>query len=291
MSIPSVSAKDNGSLKKSFSMHSNAIESTRKAIEKSNYSEAITYISMLCNNQSIDSRLIKEVYSLFNDLLTHINKEEFKSLQKAIQKLLDLSPEFPDLQKDLAIQLASMHVKKGDNSSENEFSFYLQAMHYYSKALKIVEKYNLTSDVHYLASQIFLKIIKVHNINSKRIKQQLKLAARKGNPKDFGRSLRDIETLNRYRMPDDNVIKTLYGQAGKVLNDINPSAQEHFNTFFDKIQSGLFGEFSPKQFITKCCLEAFYEFRNFLENEFNKISNPSNYEEVRVFQKKNYQQA
>ena len=66
------------------------------------------------------------------------------------------------------------------------------------RTLKIVEKYNLKSDVHYLASHIFIKIIQVHNMNSDRFKQQLELAVREGNPEKFGISLGHIETLAKY---------------------------------------------------------------------------------------------
>ena len=276
-------------------MHLNAIESIRKAIEGNNYSEAIAYILLLCNNQSLDSQIIEEVYSLLKDLLPLLNEEEFAYLQEAIPKLLNLSPNSPYLQKDLAIKLASIYVKKGDISSKDEISFYLQAMHYYAKALKIEEKHkkideehNLKPDVHYLASQVFIKIIQVHNVNSERIKQQLELSVREGNPEKFGSNLKHIETLAKYRISVqvDDVIKNLYKQALDVFNKIKPASKELFNPFLNTIQNGLFGEFFPGQLITKCYLEAFYQFRIFFNNEFSKISNPSNYKEVRVFQKK-----
>ena len=288
MSIFAVSNENNVYLEESFSVHLKAIESIRKAIKKNNYSEAIEYILLLCNNQSLDSQVIEEVYSLLKDLLPLLNEEKFASLQEAIPRLLNLSPNFPDLQKDLAIQLASIYVKQGDISSKDGFSFYIQAMHYYAKALKIEEEYNLKSDAHHLASQIFTKIMQVYNVNSERIKQKLELAVREGNPEKFGVNLRHIETLAKYRMvlQSDDVIKNLYKQALEVFNRIKPASKELFNPFLDTIQNGLFGEFSPRPLITKCYLEAFYQFRTFFKNEFNKISNPSNYKEVREFQKK-----
>ena len=248
----------------------------------------LDYILLLCDNQSLDSQIIKEVYSLLQDLLPLLNEEEFASLQEAIPKILNLSPNFPDLQKNLAIQLASIYVKKGDISSKEVLSFYLQAMHYYAKALKIVEEHNLKSDVHYLASQIFIKIIQAYNVNSERIKQQLELAVREGNPEKFGINLRHIETLAKYHMEvqGNDVIKNLYDQAGKVFNKIKPASKELFHPFLDTIQNGLFGEFPQGQLVTKCYLEAFYQFRTFFKNEFKEISNTSNYKEVRVFQKK-----
>ena len=292
MDIFPVQNQSNVYLEKSFSIYLKAIEGTRKAIEESNYGRAVHYVLLLCDNKSLDSQVIKEVYSLLKDLLPLLNEEEFASLQEAISKLLYLSPNFPDLQKDLAIQLASIYVKKGDNSSKNEFSFYLQAMHYYSKALKIEEEYkkieeeyNLKSDIHHLASQIFIRIIKVHNINSERIKQQLELAVGEGSPEKFGISLKHIETLAKYCIESD-VIKHLYEQAGEVFNRIKPASKELFHPFLETIQNGLFGEFSQGQLITKCYLKAFHQFRTFFKSEFNKISNPTNYKEVRVFQKK-----
>ena len=293
MGIFAVSNENNVYLEESFFVHLNAIESIRKAIEENNYLEAIAYILLLCNNQSLDSQIIEEVYSLLKDLLPLLNEEEFASLQEAIPKLLNLSPNSPYLQKDLAIQLASIYVKKGI-SSKDEISFYLQAMHYYAKALKIEEKHkkieeehNLKSDVHYLASQIFIKIIQVHIVNSERIKQQLELAVREGNSEKFESNLKHIETLAKYCMEQvDDVIKNLYKQALEVFNKIKPASKKLFHPFLDTIQNGLFGEFSPGQLITKCYLEAFYQFRAFFNNEFSKISNPSNYEEVRIFQEK-----
>ena len=295
MSIFVVSNENNAYLAKSFSVHFKAIENIKCAILENNYSRAIDYTLFLCDNQSLDSQIIKEVYSLLKDLLPLLNEEKFASLHEAIPKLLLLSPNFPDLQKGLAIQLASIYVKKGDISSKEGFGFYLQAMHYYAKALKIeeehknvMEEYNLKSDVHYLASQIFTNIIQVHNVNSDQIKQQLELAVREGNPKKFGISLRHIETLVKYRieLQKEDVIKHLYGQALEVFNRIKPASKELFHSFFDTIQNGLFGEFSQRQLITKCYLEAFYQFRTFFKNEFNKISNPTNYKEVLIFQKK-----
>ena len=286
MGIFAVSNENNSYLEKSFSIHLKAIEKIRKAIEENNCSRAIDYILLLCNNQSLDSQVIKEVYSLLKDLLPFLNEEEFASLQEAIPKLLNLSPNFPDFQKDLAIQLASIYAKKGDIFSKDGFSFYLQAMHYYAKALKISEEHNLKSDVYCLASQIFIKIIQ-NNVNSEVIKQQLELAIREGNPEKFGRNLSHIETLAKYRMEQgDDVIKNLYDQAGKVFNRIKPASKELFHPFLDTIQNGLFGEFPQGQLITKCYLKAFYQFRTFFKNEFNKISNPTNYKEVLIFQKK-----
>ena len=288
MGIFAVSNENNSYLAKSFFVHLKAIESIRKAIEENNYSRAIDYILFLCDNQSLDSRFVEEIYSLLKDLLPLLSEEEFASLQGVIPKLLLLSTNFPDLQKGLAIQLASIYVKKGDISSKDGFSFYLQAMHYYAKALKITEEHNLESDVHYPASQIFIKIIQVHNINSDRIKQQLELAVREGNSEKFGSNLRHIETLAKYCMniQGDDVIKHLYEQALEVFNRIKPASKKLFHPFLDTIQNGLFGEFPPGQLITKCYLEAFYQFKAFFNNEFNKISNPSNYKEVRLFQKK-----
>ena len=295
MGIFAVSNENNAYVEESFFVHLNAIESIRKAIEGNNYSEAIDYILFLCDNQSLDSQIIGEVYSLLKDLLPLLNEEEFASLQEAIPKILNLSPNSPYLQKDLAIQLASIYVKKGDISSKDEISFYLQAMHYYAKALKIEEKHkaieeehNLKPDVHYLASQVFIKVIQLHSVNSERIKQQLELAVRKGNPEKFGSNLKHIETLAKYLMAvqGGDLIKNLYKQALDVFNKIKPASKELFHPFFDTIQNGLFGEFFPGQLITKCYLEAFHQFRTFFNNEFSKISNPSNYKEVRVFQKK-----
>ena len=294
MSIFAVSNENNVCSEESFSAHLNAVESIRKAIEENNYSRAIDYILLLCDNQSLDFQVVEEVYSLLKDLIPLINEKEFAYLQGVIQKLLNLSPNFPDLQKGLAIQLASVYVNKGDISSKDEFSFYLQAMHYYAKALKIEEEhkkieeeYNLKSDVHYLASQIFIKIIQLHNVNSEKIKHQLELAVMEGNSEKFGSNLKHIETLAKYLMAvqGNDVIK-MYKQALEVFNNINPASKELFSPFFDTIQNGLFGEFSVGQLITKCCLEAFYRFRTFFNNEFNKISSTSNYKEVRVFQKK-----
>ena len=237
MGIFAVSNGNNVYSEESFSMHFKAIESIKKAIEENNYSRAIDYILFLCDNQSLDSQIIEEVYFLLKNLIPLLNEEEFVSLQGVIPKLLNLSPNFPDLQKDLAIQLASIYVKKGDISSKDGFSFYLQAMHYYAKALKITEEHNLKSDVHYPASQIFLKIIQVHNINSDRIKQQLELAVREGNPEKFGSNLRHIGTLAKYRMniQGDDAIKHLYEQALEVFNRIKPASKELFNPFFDTI--------------------------------------------------------
>ena len=294
MGIFAVSNESNAYVEQS-SVHLNAIESTRKAIEENNYSEAIAYILLLCNNQSLDSQVIEEVYSLLKDLFPLLNEEEFASLQEAIPKLLNLSINFPYLQKDLAIQLASIYVKKRDISFKDEISFYLQAMHYYAKALKIEEKHkkieeehNIKSDVHYLASQVFIKVIQLHSVNSERIKQQLELAVRKGNPEKFGSNLKYIETLAKYLMAvqGGDLIKNLYKQALDVFNKIKQASKELFHPFLDTIQNGLFGEFPPGQLITKCYLEAFYQFRASFNSEFNKISNPSNYKEVRVFQKK-----
>ena len=287
MGIFAVLNENNAYLEKPFSIHLKAIESTREAIKENNYGRAVHYVLMLCDNQALDPQVIEEIYSLLKDLLPLLKEEEFASLQEAIPKLLLLSPNFPDFQKDLAIQLAFTYVKRGDNSSKNEFSFYMQAMHYYAKALKITEEYNLKSDVHYLASHIFIKIIQVHNIKSDRIKQQLELAVREGNPEKFGISLEFIETLAKYCIEiQRDVIKNLYEQALEVFNSVKPSSKELFHPFLDTIQNGLFGEFPQVQLITKCYLEAFYQFRAFFKNEFNQISNPSNYREVRVFQKK-----
>ena len=76
-----------------------------------------------------------------------------------------LSQGFPDLQKELAIQLASKYVEKGHitpNASyyHQAMQDYLQSMHYYSKALKIEEEHNLKSDAHCIASHIFMKFYK-----------------------------------------------------------------------------------------------------------------------------------
>ena len=288
MGIFAVSNENNAYVEESFSLHLSAIESIKKAIEENNYSEAISYILLLCNNQSLDFQVIEEVYSLLKDLLPLLNEEEFASLQEAIPKLLNLSPNSPYLQKNLATQLASIYVKKGDISSKDEISFSLQAMHYYAKALKIEEEHNIKSDVHYLASKIFIKVIQLHSVNSERIKQQLELAVRKGNPEKFGSNLKHIETLAKYLIAVQcgYLIKNLYKQALEVFNKIKPASEELFHPFLNTIQKGLFGEFFPGQLITKCYLEAFYQFRTFFSNEFNKISNPSNYKEVRVFQKK-----
>ena len=288
MGIFALSNENNAYVEESFSLHLSAIKSIRKAIEGNNYSEAIAYILLLCNNQTLDSKVVEEVYSLLKDLLPLLNEEEFASLQEAIPKLLNLSPNSPYLQKDLAIKLASIYVKKGDISSKDEISFYLQAMHYYAKALKIEEEHNLKLDVHYLASQVFIKVIQLHSVNSERIKQQLELSVREGNPEKFGSNLKHIETLEKYLMAvqGGDLIKNLYKQALEVFNKIKPASKELFHPFLNTIQKGLFGEFPPRQLITKCYLEAFHQFRAFFNNEFNKISNPSNYKEVRVFQKK-----
>ena len=295
MGIFAVSNENNVYLEESFFMHLNAIENIRKTIKENKYSEAINYILLLCNNQSLDSQVIEEVYSLLKDLLPLLNEEEFASLQENIPKLLHLTPNFPDLQKDLAIQLASIYVKKGDISSKDEFSFYLQAMHYYAKALKIEEEhkktdeeYSIKSDVHYLASQIFTKIIQLHNANSDRIKQQLELAVREGNPEKFGINLGHIETLAKYSMAvqGDDVINNLYKQALEVFNKIKPASEELFHPFLNTIQNGLFGEYYKGQLITRCYLEKFIQFRAFFNNEFREISSSTNYKEVRVFQKK-----
>ena len=82
------------------------------------------------------------------------------------------------------------------------------------------------------------------------------------------------------------MIKNLYEQALEVFNKVKPASEELFHPFLNTIQKGLFGEFFHGQLITKCYLEAFHQFRTFFKNEFTKISNPSNYKEVRVFQKK-----
>ena len=273
-------------------IHFKVIEIIRDEIKENNYSSAVQNALLLCANQSLDSQVIKEVYSLLKDLLPLLNEEEFLSLQKAIPKLLHLSPSFPDFQKDLAIQLASIYVKKGDISSRDDFSFYLQAMHYYAKALKIFEAYNLKSDVHhvhYLASQIFIKIIQANiNINSVRINEQLRLAIIEENPEKFGRNLGHIKTLANYSMDEAqcNVIKHLYMQAGEAFNRLEEASENRFSKFLDTIQKGLVGEFSCGQLITKCYLQAFHQFRTFFKNEFNKVSSPTSYNEVRKFQKK-----
>ena len=275
-----------------LSTHLKVIEIIRDEIKENNYSNAVQNALLLCANQSLDSQVIKEVYSLLKDLLPLLNEEEFSALQKAIPKLLHLSPNFPDLQKDLAIQLASIYAKKGDTSSKDDFSFYLQAMQYYAKALKIEEEHNLKSDVHnvhYIASQIFIKIIQANiNINSVRINEQLRLAIIEENPEKFGRNLGHIKTLANYSMDEAqcNVIKHLYMQAGEAFNRLEQASEKRFSKFLDTIQKGLVGEFSCGQLITKCYLQEFHQFRTFFKNEFNKVSSPTSYNEVRKFQKK-----
>ena len=221
----------------------------------------------------------------------NFNEDNFVLLQDTIRKLLNLSP---DPQKDLATQLASIYVEKGNITSNASYypqtmQDYLQAMHYYSKALKIGEEHNLEPDIHYIASHIFMKILQEHVINSQRIKEQLDLAKRKGDPEKFQSGLLDIDKLLKFRSleEDDNTIKKLYRQAAEVFNSIKKASEERFSACGELITKRVLNALPPHEHpITECYLEAFYQFRAFFKNEFKKISNTSNYEKVRVFQKK-----
>ena len=274
-------------------INSNSIESIRHTIQKKDYSLAAQHIVLIFKSQSnntlISPQVIKGVYSLLSDLLPHLNEKDFASLQNTIRKLLHLSPAFQNLQKDLAIQLAAIYVKKGDITSNDKFRHYRQAMHYYAKALKIAEEHNLKEDIHYLASQIFMKILQEYVINSKRVKEQLDLAKRKGDPKKFQKGLIHIDKLLKFRAleEDENTIKKLYKQAEKVFNSIKEASEERFTVCGEFITKRVLYELPPRESpITKCYLEEFHRFRDFFKQEFNKISSYINYSEVREFQKK-----
>ena len=274
MSICVVSNERNSCLERSFSTHLSDIENIKKKIQENNYSRAAHHILLLCDSQSLDFQVIEEVYSLLKDLLPLLSEEDFFSLQSAIPKLLNLSPNFIDLQRDLAIQLAGIYVNKGDTTCKSDFRLYIQAMHYYANVLKMAKKHDI-EDIHYLASRIFMKVIQVHNINSERIKNQLELAIKEGSPEKFERSLKHIEVLKKYRveLKDDDKIIHLYKQAEDVFNKIQEASRGLFRPFLDVIQNGLFNELPTRRgFITKSYLKAFHQFRNSFKKELKEVS-------------------
>ena len=272
----------------SVSTNLGTIENIQRAIQQKDYLEAINDIALLCNLPELDLQTIEKIYFLLKDLLPFLDREAFCSLQKnIIQNLLNLSFDLPGFQKDLSVQLGNWHVEKAEDLSPDRLDSYLQAMHYYAKALEIVKKHNLEEmAVHCLASQLFMKSVQEYAIDSERIKDQLEKAS--GYPERFKEILKHFEDFLKYRTRDEDndTIRILYKQARDVFLKTNENPKKLLRPFLPEIESGSVREFPPLgQFITIVYRTKIHQFREFLQMNFQQVLYPTNFQHVHVFQK------
>ena len=182
----------------------------------------------------------KELYNRLSQYLPQFTEKQFEALTKTdqltqiklIQRLLELTPTLWEEQHELAIKLASWILSGAyqKKTFSERYPFFLQAMDYYSKAIRIsnLKQPHLSKNDHLLASELLIECIKVLLVEGDAFKEDLDRLKRQDKPLLTIQAFNRIEDLKRLCCTDEHkgIIQSLYQQAGCIFTRSNIPAFE-----------------------------------------------------------------
>ncbi|MBA3238137.1 MAG: tetratricopeptide repeat protein [Parachlamydiaceae bacterium] len=246
------------------------IKTTQQGIKDGDNS-VIGSILLYCEGVQ-SSHDVQEAFALLFQVFPQLSEQQLDGFLKNQLPIL-LHHASIQQQGTLSLQLAL-----GFTARNNElFSSSLQAMHYFAKSIQIAHHCNDLSNIHQLASQLFMTIIRQLLIHENAFKKTLAFF-QKLSPDDhsafqiFETHITRINLLKRFycEEKDHEVIKNLYKQASTILSDVSPELKKRYIPCRDQVLAGLNEPCSlPEKRATERYWEALLIFRNSFQSTGN----------------------
>ncbi|MGZ3871223.1 MAG: DUF294 nucleotidyltransferase-like domain-containing protein, partial [Bacteriovorax sp.] len=224
------------------------------------------------------------------------NEEQLRRFSEKYLPIL-IAHASPSKQQMLALLMACWYVEQAGDRLETALPSWLQAMHYYAKAIQIALFHNdpELKKIDFLGSEVFIRLIQYSLIEKEAFQNKL-ISLTKVTRDDseafqqFELSLRQISHLQRFYLKEEdfNLTRTLYKQAAVVLTKIPSDLEVKFRHCSSLISEELSQNVElPAQWITEKYREALQAFRKAFDRQ--DVSSLQTIQDIRTYQKEVFQ--